>query len=128
MSATELAVRMKVNQSRVSQIERAEESGSIHMSTLIRAAEALECRFVYALVPKTTLEEMVMRQSFLKAAEKLGVDVSDDGDDEPPRFGEESVSELHEVLALEWVDRRGLWAEAPSQPEARAEPRPPPAS
>jgi transcriptional regulator with XRE-family HTH domain len=110
---------MNVTQSRVSQIERAEERGSIRLSTLIRTAAALDCRLVYALVPVASLEDMVMRQSFLKAGEQLGDFGSHDEDDE---CREATRSEQHEVLALEWVDHRGLWTDAKHQPGARAGP------
>jgi predicted DNA-binding mobile mystery protein A len=72
MSTVELARRMGVTRSRVSQIERAEIDGTIHLSTLERAAEALNCRVVYFLVPIEPLEQMVWQQAFLKASDELG--------------------------------------------------------
>ena len=42
---------MKVHQPRIVELEKAEAKGNITMQSLERAAEALGCRVVYALVP-----------------------------------------------------------------------------
>ena len=44
-------------------LERSEASGKIQLNTLRRAAEAMDCIVVYALVPKTSLTEMVDRRA-----------------------------------------------------------------
>jgi predicted DNA-binding mobile mystery protein A len=106
MSVAQLAVRMNVSPSRVSQIERAEEAGALHLSTLGRAAQALNCRLVYALVPDEPLEDMVMRQAFLKASEELGLS---DADGPEENIWDSEKFEQREVLTLDWVDRWGLW-------------------
>lgn len=114
MSAVELGVRMSIGQSRASALERAELSGSIRLSTLIRAAEALHCELVYALVPDGfLLEDIVWRQAFHKASEKLGADL-DEGDhgEEAESFLAIALSEQVEALAFDLIDRRGLWAES----------------
>ena len=43
----------------VSEIEANEREGGIRLSTLRRAAEAMDCTLVYALVPKVSLAETV---------------------------------------------------------------------
>ncbi|GLS32285.1 hypothetical protein SAMN04488498_106230 [Mesorhizobium albiziae] len=43
----------------VEALEKFEANGSIKLDTLRRAAEALDCTLVYALVPNTSLEAMV---------------------------------------------------------------------
>jgi len=48
-----------VSQPRVTAIEKAEVSGSIKLESLERAARALDCRLVYALVPGKPLESLV---------------------------------------------------------------------
>ena len=50
MSTKEMAQRMGVTQSRVSQLEHAEADDSIHLGTLRRAAEALGCELHYVFV------------------------------------------------------------------------------
>jgi predicted DNA-binding mobile mystery protein A len=57
MSSAQLGKRLgKVSQS-VDDWEKAEANGSISLKTLRQAAEALECSLVYALVPKTSLDD-----------------------------------------------------------------------
>ena len=59
ITTRQLATRIGVGQSRVVDIEKAEVTGSITLGSLQRAARALDCEFVYALVPRTSLETMV---------------------------------------------------------------------
>lgn len=59
MSTTQLARRLRVSQSRVSQMEKAEAELAIRLQTLKQVAEALDCTLVYALVPNRPLEEIV---------------------------------------------------------------------
>ena len=59
MTTRQLATRIGVGQSRVVDIEKGEISGSITLDSLQRAARALDCEFVYAIVPRTSLESMV---------------------------------------------------------------------
>jgi predicted DNA-binding mobile mystery protein A len=46
-------------------------SGGVTLNTLQRAAEALGCRFVYALVPEQPLEDTVRSRAQLIAARQL---------------------------------------------------------
>jgi predicted DNA-binding mobile mystery protein A len=58
MTTAQLAKRLNVSQPRVLGIEKAEASGSIKLESLERAARALDCRLVYALVPRKPLESL----------------------------------------------------------------------
>jgi predicted DNA-binding mobile mystery protein A len=71
MSGRQLAARMGVEPSRVTELEKAEAGGNVTLRSLQRAAEALDCRLVYALVPKTDLEETLRRQAYAAAARRL---------------------------------------------------------
>lgn len=71
MSLTQLGQRIGVSQPRASGIERAEMDDSITLDSLKRAAEALNCDLVYALVPRQPLEEMVLEQARLVARERI---------------------------------------------------------
>jgi predicted DNA-binding mobile mystery protein A len=65
MTTAQLAKRMDVSQPRIVELEKAEASGNITMRSLERAAEALGCQVVYALIPRepltTTLEERALQ-------------------------------------------------------------------
>ncbi|MBS3974944.1 MAG: mobile mystery protein A [Actinobacteria bacterium] len=59
MSAAELGRRMGVSGATVSEIEANEREGGVRLATLRRAAEAMDCTLVYALVPRESLEQTV---------------------------------------------------------------------
>lgn len=71
MSTYQLAKRMGVSQSTMNQMEHAEARGAIQLSSLKRAAEAMNCTLVYALVPNGSLEDFLQKQARLVAAEQL---------------------------------------------------------
>ena len=99
--------------SRIPALERGEMHGSIKMESLQRAAEALDCDLLYALVPRTRLDDAVRAQARRKAARHL----------EPVRHhmlledqvisDEDRDAQLDE-LADRFIDHRGLWAEPSS--------------
>jgi len=59
MTTRQLAKRIGVVQSRAVDIEKAEVTGSITLESLERAARALDCELVYALVPRKPLETVI---------------------------------------------------------------------
>lgn len=59
MTGAQLARRLGMTAQGIVSLERSEASGKIQLNTLRRAAEAMDCILVYALVPKTSLTEMV---------------------------------------------------------------------
>ena len=71
MTTTQLGQRLGVVQSRVFAIEQAESKGSITLNSLEKAAQALDCRLVYALVPGQPLEDMVKKRASLLAKNRL---------------------------------------------------------
>ncbi len=63
MSYRQMATRMSVDTSSIGHLERSEQSGKIQLSTLRRAAEALNCTLVYAIVPNEPLEQVVKNRA-----------------------------------------------------------------
>lgn len=57
-----LAKRMGVGDRRIQQLEAGEASGNITVETLARAAAALDCELVIALVPRAPLEDQVQER------------------------------------------------------------------
>src|ERR1700730_5919753 len=57
MTSAQLAHRLGVSQPRIIELEKSEASGTVTLNTLQRAAEALGCRLVYALVPGQPLAD-----------------------------------------------------------------------
>jgi predicted DNA-binding mobile mystery protein A len=63
MTSVQFARRLGVSQPWISELEQSEVNGTVTLQTLQRAAEALGCRFVYALVPEKPLAEMVRERA-----------------------------------------------------------------
>lgn len=63
MPQRELARRLNVSQPSVQALERREVSGAITIESLERAADALGCDLVYALIPRRPLEETLREQA-----------------------------------------------------------------
>ena len=63
MTTAQFGKRMSVSQPRAVIIEQAEARGSITLDSLERAARALGCRLVYALVPLESLEAQVEQRA-----------------------------------------------------------------
>jgi predicted DNA-binding mobile mystery protein A len=73
MTTAQLAKRLGVSQPRAIAIQKAEISGSITLDSLERAAQALDCRLVYTLVPKKPLEKLVEERAGALARKRLQV-------------------------------------------------------
>lgn len=71
MTGEQLARRLGTNKQRVSRIEQDEARGKLTLTTLRRAAEALDCTLVYALVPRQSLEQMIQTQAGQLAHKRL---------------------------------------------------------
>ena len=69
MTASQLAVRLGVTQPRITKMESNEDN--LKLSTMKKAAEAMNCEFVYYFKPKTTFQNLVEEQAQKKAAEVL---------------------------------------------------------
>lgn len=71
MTTRQLAKRIGVGQSRAVDIEKAETTGAITLDSLQRAARALDCELVYALVPRKPLEAMVEERATALAKRRV---------------------------------------------------------
>lgn len=84
MSAAGLAQRLGVTPQSVADLERSEAQGTVQLNSLRRAAEALDCTVVYALVPNSSLEGTFMRRARAIASRQLdrighSMDLEDQG-------------------------------------------------
>ena len=71
MSGRQLGERMDVSKMWVGDMERLEASGATSLKTLRRAAEAMDCVLVYALVPKSSLKETLLKQARRKVRQDM---------------------------------------------------------
>lgn len=67
MSGAQLAKRMGVTRARIAQAEHAELTGGTTLKSMQAAAEAMGCRFVYAIVPENGIEDVIKDQARKKA-------------------------------------------------------------
>lgn len=67
MSGTQLAQRLNVSKGLISKTEKAELSGGVTLRNMQNMAEAMNCRFVYAIVPEDSIEDIIQAQAIKKA-------------------------------------------------------------
>lgn len=110
LTAEQLARRVGVSKPRVYEIEKSEMSGSITLHSLERAAHALECQLVYALVPKQPLQEIVEARA-MAIANELVRSSAHSMMLEDQAVDEETNLELIDQLAKELLNQRAsrLW-------------------
>ena len=70
MKGDQLARRIGVRKQRVAALEKGEVAGTATINSMQKAAEAMDCVFVYALVPRDSLQANVERHARMYA-EKL---------------------------------------------------------
>lgn len=71
MSTRQLAQRMRITQQSAAKLENNEGDDAITLKKLRQAAEAMDCRFVYAFVPNEGSLEATVRKQALKKARAL---------------------------------------------------------
>ena len=110
MTTKQLGTRLGVSQPRVISVEKAEASGAITLNTLQRAANAMDCQFVYAFVPRVPLNELVEERAEQRARAMLGV-TSHNMVLEDQRADADTEAEQLEKLIRELTEKSGavLW-------------------
>ena len=114
MTYSQFALRLGITRQGVNKLEDDEVFGGASLDRLRRAAAALDCRLVYALVPNSSLEETVKRQAIKQATKRFGrVNVSQAL--EASAVDSESLSNQVDDLVTElMVNRpRSLWDDRP---------------
>ena len=110
MTTAQLGKRLGIRQASVVGLEKSEASKSITLETLERAAHALDCRLVYALVPRKPLAELVYERGHALAKRRLR-SVSHSMALEDQAVDEEDEKAHLERLVQELMSKRGsaLW-------------------
>lgn len=63
MSTRQLARRTGISQQRLSKIEQQEMAGEIKLSTMKKIAGGMDCAFIYAFIPNSSIHEMIRKQA-----------------------------------------------------------------
>jgi predicted DNA-binding mobile mystery protein A len=71
ISVQQLADRLGVSRGAIYQAEQNERSKTISIGQMEKLAEAMGARFVYGIIPKGSVEEMVMDQARMKAGSMI---------------------------------------------------------
>jgi predicted DNA-binding mobile mystery protein A len=109
MTGPQFAARLKITPQSVSDIEKSEAIGSIQLKTLHRAAEALDCMLVYALVPNTSLEGAVQsraRRIALRDLQRVAHTMTL----ENQAVGDADLEARIEAYVRDMINDRDLWA------------------
>lgn len=71
MSLSQLGQRLAIGRVSAKRLEDREAAGTITLAALSRAAEAMGCELVYALVPRASLEEVLNAQARALARDRM---------------------------------------------------------
>jgi predicted DNA-binding mobile mystery protein A len=110
MTTAQLAARLRIAQPSAVGLEKAEADKAITLQTLERAARALDCTLVYALVPREPLDTLVHERAREIAHERLRA-ISHSMSLEDQRVGDADEQAQLERLAQKLIDGPGsaLW-------------------
>jgi predicted DNA-binding mobile mystery protein A len=110
MTGVQFAKRLRIRPQSVEALEKSEANGSIQLKTLRRAAEALDCKLVYALVPNTSLETVVRERARKIAMRDLGR-VAHTMKLEAQGTEDDKLEERIEAYIRDVLKERDLWNE-----------------
>jgi predicted DNA-binding mobile mystery protein A len=71
MSTAQLGRRLGVTRAAITKNEKAERTGNITINTMQNMAQSMGCKFVYALVPETDIEDIVYQRAKEKAFQQV---------------------------------------------------------
>ncbi len=108
MSSVQLARRLGVDQSTAIRLEQSEMNDTVRLGTLRRAAAAMDCTLVYALVPTSSLAQTVIAQSREVAAAELA-SVEHTMMLEAQGLDDDGRADRVASYAADLVDDRRLW-------------------
>lgn len=125
ITTEQLARRMGVTRQAVLQIEAGERQQRVTWASLRKAAEAMDCDVVFALVPRGSINQVLLRQGRRQAEKHIArishsmkLDAHIVGPDEEARQVEELAAQLSAERS------RGLWEPEPTASPATAPPPP----
>jgi predicted DNA-binding mobile mystery protein A len=124
MTTEQLASRMGVTRQAVLQLEAAERKRTATLTSLRKAADAMDCEVVYAIVPRGSMNQVLVRQGRKQAErhiQRISHSMKLDAHVVGPAELERQVEELSVHLATErsralWADERKVAVPMPPRP------------
>jgi predicted DNA-binding mobile mystery protein A len=122
MTTSQLASRLGVSRQAVVDLQRREVEGGVTLSALRKAADAMDCDLLYAIVPRRPVKEMLWNRARAVATKRLeriahSMHLEDQG--VPSDEHKQEVEDLAAQLMRDFP--RGLWSEeVTSRPNRRA--------
>ena len=112
MSRRQLANRLGLSTSRIQKLETDEIVGAVTLKTIKQTAEAMDCVFVYAVIPRTSLEKTLQQQALKKASYHFN-SISHTMSLEAQSLDNEANKKMLETLAERLMSQspRTLWDE-----------------
>lgn len=111
MSTGQLATRLGITQQAVSDLEQREKDGRVTIGTLAKAAHAMGGALVYALVPTSSLDELLECQARAVAQKRVSRIAHSMGLEAQSTSPEEQERQVAEMAADLLARPRGLWDE-----------------
>lgn len=111
LSTRHLAKRAGVSQGQIVQFEQGELNETITLASLHKLAEAMDCHLVYGLIPKTSLDDIILQQA-KKVAKNRVSRVSHSMTLEQQEVDEETQQQRITALTKELVQgpSKKIWA------------------
>ncbi|MCB9357610.1 MAG: mobile mystery protein A [Calditrichaeota bacterium] len=112
MSASDLAARMNVTRASISSLERSELDGGVTLKRMERVADAMGCRFIYAIVPESDVDSMLTARAKRKArqlVEQADQQMSLEGQRLSPEQLDFEVERITKEILAELP--RGFWSD-----------------
>lgn len=112
LTSSQLAQRLEMSQANIMRIEKSEVDGTITLNTLFRAAEAMNCKVVYCLIPEKNIDEM-LRSKAISIAKKQVERINHTMRLEGQGLSEHEIKREEEALAEELLEGnlKELWRE-----------------
>jgi predicted DNA-binding mobile mystery protein A len=110
MSGAQLARRMSVTRALISNTEKTELSGGVTLKSMQQMAEAMNCRFIYAIVPEHDIEDVVAARARAKATEQVKATTTHMALEDQALSGEQMEFEI-DRLAKDMIEKMDskLW-------------------
>jgi predicted DNA-binding mobile mystery protein A len=104
MTQSQLAARLGMSRQNLNKLEKSELAGTLEIKTLRKVAQSLGCEISYVLLPKTSLDDTVIKQAAIVASKIVGETEKHmrlEKQGTQSHFQKKSVSDLAEEIAHE---------------------------